>query len=89
MAASATANPRVVAAAPFVNAQGMLTFDGGVRGSLIRGILPEREDAGGGDRPAHEGAARWLRCKPGEFGIVLGAELARALAVHRGRQGRR
>ncbi|MFH1605654.1 MAG: ABC transporter permease, partial [Pseudomonadota bacterium] len=40
----AASHPQVLAAAPYVNAQGMLTFDGAVRGAVIRGILPEREE---------------------------------------------
>jgi lipoprotein-releasing system permease protein len=37
-------HPRVKAAAPYVQAQGMLSFDGQVRGMMVRGILPEAED---------------------------------------------
>jgi lipoprotein-releasing system permease protein len=37
-------HPRVKAAAPYVQAQGMLSFDGQVRGVMVRGILPEAED---------------------------------------------
>src|SRR6267154_886369 len=36
-------HPQVAAAAPFVNAQGMLVFGAGVRGAVVRGILPELE----------------------------------------------
>ena len=76
----AASNPRVVAAAPYVNGQGMLTFDGAVRGSAIRGILPEREDKVV-EIGRHMKAGALSALKPGEFGIVLGAELARSLAV--------
>src|SRR5436190_7807911 len=37
-------DPRVKGAAPFVNAQGMLAAGQSVRGSVVRGILPEREE---------------------------------------------
>ncbi len=76
----AASDARVLAAAPYINAQGMLVFDGGVRGAVIRGVLPDREDqvAEIGRRMK---AGRLEALKPGEFGIVLGAELARALAV--------
>jgi lipoprotein-releasing system permease protein len=40
----AARHPRVKAAAPYVQAQGMLSFDGQVRGMMVRGILPEAED---------------------------------------------
>ena len=80
VAALATSNPRVIAAAPYVNVQGMLTYDGAVRGSVIRGILPEREDQVA-EIGSHMKAGTLAALQPGEFGIVLGSELARALAV--------
>ncbi len=83
VAALVAADPRVVAAAPFVNVQGMLTFDGAVRGSVIRGVLPEREDQVA-EIGRHMKAGTLAALKPGEFGIVLGSELARALAVMAG-----
>ena len=76
----AASDARVVAAAPYVNVQGMLTFDGAVRGAVIRGILPEREDRGA-EIGRHMKSGTLAALKPGEFGIVLGSELARALAV--------
>jgi len=76
----AASDPRVIAAAPYVNVQGMLTFDGAVRGAVIRGILPEREDRVA-EIGSHMKAGTLAALKPGEFGIVLGSELARALAV--------
>jgi lipoprotein-releasing system permease protein len=83
VAATATSDSRVIAAAPFVNGQGMLSFDGGVRASLIRGILPEREDQVA-EIGKHMKAGTLAALRPGEFGIVLGSELARALAVMAG-----
>src|SRR4029077_7187041 len=44
VAKSAAQEPRVVASAPFVNAQGMLTAGQAVRGSVVRGIVPDLED---------------------------------------------
>jgi lipoprotein-releasing system permease protein len=76
----AASDARVVAAAPYVNVQGMLTFDGAVRGAVIRGILPEREDRVA-EIGRHMKSGTLAALKPGEFGIVLGSELARALAV--------
>ena len=71
---------RVKAAAPFVNAQAMLAAGQAVRGSVVRGILPERE-AQVAEIGAHMRAGRLDALKAGEFGIVLGSELARALGV--------
>jgi lipoprotein-releasing system permease protein len=69
----AASDARVVAAAPYVNVQGMLTFDGAVRGAVIRGILPEREEQVAAFA-SHMKAGSLTALKPGEFGIVLGAE---------------
>jgi lipoprotein-releasing system permease protein len=83
VAALAASDSRVVAAAPYVNVQGMLTFDGAVRGSVIRGILPEREDRVA-EIGRHMKTGTLSALKAGEFGIVLGSELARALAAIEG-----
>jgi len=79
-AESALKHPLVVAAAPYVQAQALLTLGSGVRGAMIRGIDPAAEnrvsDIGGNMR---QGQLENL--KPGEFGIVLGQELALALGA--------
>ena len=76
----ASENPRVVGTAPFVNAQGLLSFGQTVRGSIIRGVIPEMEDKVA-EIGTHMRAGRLDALKAGEFGIVLGSELARALGV--------
>jgi len=83
VAARARENPRVLAAAPYVNGQALLEFGGTVRGALVRGVDPklEAEVADVGD---HMVAGRLESLQPGEFGVVLGAELARALRVFPG-----
>ena len=83
VAARARENPRVLAAAPYVNGQALLEFGGTVRGALVRGVDPklEAEVADVGD---HMVAGRLDSLQPGEFGVVLGAELARALRVFPG-----
>jgi lipoprotein-releasing system permease protein len=80
VAGKARGDPRVLAAAPYVNGQAMLALDGNVRGALVRGIDPQLE-AEVADLGAHMVAGELGRLQPGEFGIVLGAELARALRV--------
>jgi len=76
----ATQHPRVVAAAPYVNAQAMLTAGQAVRGAIVRGILPaEEERVADFGRHMRAGSLELLR--PGEFGVVLGADLARALGL--------
>ncbi len=76
-------HPRVVGAAPFINAQGLLSFGQTVRGSIVRGVIPEMEDKVA-EIGAHMKAGRLDALKAGEFGIVLGSELARALGVIHG-----
>ena len=83
IAAQAAKHPEVRAAAPFVQSQAMFTFDGGVKGSLVRGIEPEMEDRVADFRATiKSGSLDDLR--PGEFGVVLGADLARSLRVFTG-----
>ncbi|WIM07031.1 MAG: lipoprotein-releasing ABC transporter permease subunit [Candidatus Nitricoxidivorans perseverans] len=73
-------HPRVQAAAPYVQAQGMLSWDQQVRGTVVRGVLPEAEEKVA-DFARHMRAGRLDDLAPGGFGIVLGGELARALRV--------
>lgn len=73
-------HPRVKAAAPFVQQQGMLSFDGQVRGVMVRGIVPQAEDTVA-QFSQHMSAGKLAQLVPGEFGMVLGAELANALRV--------
>jgi lipoprotein-releasing system permease protein len=83
VAREAAENPAVKAAAPFVNAQGMLMLGASVRGVLVRGVLPDLEQ-----KVAEIGLrmveGRLESLAPGEFRIVLGAELARALGARVG-----
>jgi lipoprotein-releasing system permease protein len=76
-------NPSVVSGAPYVNAQGMLANGGNVRGAIIRGVLPEMESQVA-DLAQHMKLGKLGDLKPGEFGIILGAELARMLNVYPG-----
>ncbi|MBT9566927.1 MAG: lipoprotein-releasing ABC transporter permease subunit [Thiobacillus sp.] len=76
-------NPSVVAGAPYVNAQGMLANGDTVRGAIIRGIEPELESQVA-DFAQHMKLGKLTDLKPGEFNIILGAELARVLNVYPG-----
>lgn len=74
------AHPRVMASAPFVNVQGMLTNRGEVAGAMIRGIVPDEERnvsqlldvVSAGDPDS---------LRAGEWRIILGFQLARQLGV--------
>ncbi len=81
--AEARRNPQVGAAAPFVAAQGLLSSGAQVRGVFVRGIVPEMEDQVA-DLGAHMRSGRLADLQPGEFSILLGGDLARALRVQRG-----
>jgi len=83
VARTALANPRVKAAAPYVMGQAMLSVGEANRGAIIRGVDPARE-AAVADIGAHMRAGALTDLKPGEYGIVLGVELARALGVQLG-----
>ena len=83
VAEAAAKEPHVLAAAPFVNAQAMLTAGQAVRGSVVRGIEPALEEKVA-EIGLHMRAGRLDELKPGAFGIVLGSELARALGVRSG-----
>ena len=73
-------NPKVVGVAPFVEAQAMLTRGTAVRGVLIRGVLPDEE-------PAVSRVGEFMKSgdlsalRSGEFGIVLGRYVSRALGA--------
>ena len=73
----------VTATAPFVGAQALLSNGTAVRGVFVRGVLPELEDKVA-DFGKHMRAGRLTDLKAGEFGIVLGIGLARALQLRPG-----
>ena len=79
----AAQHPRVVASAPFVQAQAMLSNGQSMRGAVVRGILPGEEDKVA-DLSQHMRAGSLDALRAGEVGVVLGADLARALGVLRG-----
>jgi lipoprotein-releasing system permease protein len=80
VAQSAAQQPHVIATAPFVQGQAMLSAGRAVRGALVRGIDPGMEE-GVADFSRHMRAGSLAELKPGEFGIVLGGDLARSLGV--------
>ena len=73
-------HPQVAAAALYISGQGMLSNGQNVQGVMVRGISPARETAITDlSNKIKSGALDDLRS--GEFGIVLGSDLARALGV--------
>jgi lipoprotein-releasing system permease protein len=78
--AQARRNPRVLAGAPYVAGQAMLTHGESVRGVLVRGVDPAAE-ASVSDFLRDLPAGTLERLAPGEFGVMVGRELARQLLV--------
>jgi lipoprotein-releasing system permease protein len=72
--------PHVEGAAPFVQGQVMINAERRVSGTMLRGVLPEHEP-----KVSEIGAkmrdGRLTDLVPGEFGIILGAELAAYLGA--------
>ncbi len=80
--AEARSNAQVVGAAPFVAAQALLARGEDMKGALVRGIDPAHE--GEVTELAAANAQALAQLLPGEFRVVLGAELARSLGVQVG-----
>jgi len=83
VAAEASRHPEVTAAAPYIMAQNMLTYDQAVQGAIVRGIVPDLE-SGVAQFSSHMKQGSLTDLRSGEFGIVLGSELARALGARMG-----
>jgi len=81
--ARVTENRRVVAGAPYVLSQGMLTSGDAVHGAIIRGIVPQAE-AGVADLGSKMRGGSLDTLTPGSFNIALGVDLARILRVRLG-----
>jgi len=82
-AATARQNPNVVSAAPYIRKEVMMSNGRRVSGSLVRGIEPESE------KTVSTVAGKMVSgeltdLRPGEYGIVLGRELANSLGVYEG-----
>ena len=72
--------PHVVAAAPFIMGQGMLSYDAAAQGTLVRGIIPadEVKVAEFADKMK---VGRLDDLRAGEFNIILGRDLAQSLGL--------
>ena len=83
VADAAAKDPEVVGAAPFVQAQGLLSNGSAVRGVYVRGIVPEAENRVA-EFGKHMRAGALEALQPGGFGIVIGIGIARALQLQVG-----
>ncbi len=82
-AAAAAQDSLVVGAAPFIAAQMLVARGDDMRGAIVRGIDPA-EEAKVTPLAARLAGSTFARLVPGEFGVVLGGELARQLGVREG-----
>jgi lipoprotein-releasing system permease protein len=82
-AAKARQNPQVIGAAPFVASQALIARGDELRGAIVRGISPQ-DEATVTDIAAQLKDTVLARLVPGEWGVVLGIELARTLGVRQG-----
>ncbi len=76
-------NPQVVGAAPFIAAQALLARGEDMKGVLVRGIDPALE-GNVTELAAQLKDSVFPKLLSGEFGVVLGGELARAMGVRTG-----
>ena len=80
-------NPAVLGAAPFIEDQALLITGDKSSGALVTGVLPEDEQQVT-IISSKVTAGSFAAMKPGEYGIVLGEELAKALGVGMGERVR-
>jgi len=80
LAAEVEHHPGIIGVAPYVHAEGMLTHAKSVNGTIVRGILPEEEPKVSviAERMI---VGEFSNLVAGEFDMLIGKELARALGV--------
>lgn len=76
-------NKEVVALAPYVDGQALVSYQGNVNGVLIRGVMPELEKTVD-DVSTHMESGMATSLVPGKFNIVIGHDLAKNLGVQVG-----
>jgi lipoprotein-releasing system permease protein len=85
VAQQAQSHKEVIGAAPYAEAQAMMTRDDTVRGVLVRGVLPQEEPKVS-DVAKQTKQGNFNDLKSGEFNIVIGNELARVMHVQVGQK---
>lgn len=76
--------PGVVAAAPYVTGQGLLSSGRTVRGAVVKGVDPAAEGAVSDLAMQLRDGAELSVLEPGSFRVILGRDLANALRVRPG-----
>ncbi|MDH4275070.1 MAG: lipoprotein-releasing ABC transporter permease subunit [Gammaproteobacteria bacterium] len=76
-------HPKVIGIAPYIQGEAMLSTGQQVNGAMLRAVLPQEEP-----KVSDVGSKMLFGnldvLKPGEYGIILGKDLARVLGVMRG-----
>jgi lipoprotein-releasing system permease protein len=83
IAKEASQNREVKGAAPYAEGQAMMMHDNTVRGVMVRGVLPQEEPKVS-DVASQVREGKFDDLRAGEFNIILGSELARALQTQVG-----
>jgi lipoprotein-releasing system permease protein len=75
--------PHVLGVAPYIRGEAMASTEGRSRGVLVRGIDPAEEPnvSEVGNKMV---AGKLANLKPGQFGVIIGSELAASLGVRAG-----
>ena len=76
-------NKDVLGSAPYVDGQGLVSFDGNVSGVLVRGITPQIEKTVADIQNKMESGSL-ASLAPGKFNVVIGKELANHLGAQVG-----
>ncbi len=76
-------NPEVLASAPYIEDQALLIAGAKSSGAAVTGVIPQYEDQVASIEPLMVSGS-FADMAAGEYGIVLGAELAKALEVSLG-----
>ena len=83
LSAKVASQPHVLGVAPMVSSQGLLSRGEIMRGVAVRGVSPA-EEGSVSDLPKQFVAGDIADLRPGNFGVVLGAQLANMLGVRVG-----
>jgi len=80
LAALVDDNAEIVGRAPYIYAQGLLTFNSAVTGSLVKGVLPE-EESKVSKIAKHMDVGSFELLQKGKYNVVLGRGLANTIGA--------
>ena len=80
LATDIAGHPDITGVAPYLQEEGMLTYNKRVHGTIVRGVVPE-EEVKVSDITDKMIMGDFKLLQPGKYGIVIGKELSRSLGV--------